>query len=44
MSSEIPLDAPLIEEFLGALIMLTSEGTILSWDRGAEALCGFASG
>ncbi|HEV3459524.1 MAG TPA: PAS domain S-box protein [Thermoanaerobaculia bacterium] len=44
MSSSIPLDSSLIEEFLGALIVLTPAGEVLSWSRGAEMLCGFASG
>jgi PAS domain S-box-containing protein len=40
MSPAIPIDGSLVEEFLGALITLTPEGEILSWDHGAEALCG----
>jgi PAS domain S-box-containing protein len=44
MSAVIPLDESLLEEFLGALILLSPAGEILSWNRGAEALCGYPSG
>ena len=37
------LDAPLLEELLGALIALTPEGRILSWSAGAQALFGYAA-
>jgi protein-histidine pros-kinase len=31
------------EEFLGALLSLTAEGEVLSWNRGAESLFGFTA-
>jgi PAS domain S-box-containing protein len=39
--AEHPLDAPFLEEFLGALMTLSPEGEVLSWNRGAETLTGF---
>src|ERR1700761_652794 len=30
-----------VDEFLGALITLRDDGEILSWNRGAETLCGY---
>ncbi|HVR06874.1 MAG TPA: PAS domain S-box protein, partial [Thermoanaerobaculia bacterium] len=44
MSSASAFDASLTEEFLGALILVTPAGDVVSWNHGAEALCGFASG
>jgi PAS domain S-box-containing protein len=40
---EVLLDGSLVEELLGALIILTPPGEISFWNRGAEALCGYAS-
>ncbi len=37
------LPASLLEEFLGALIILRGDGEIVSWNQGAETLSGFAA-
>jgi PAS domain S-box-containing protein len=43
MSSEgFALDSSLRDEFLGAIILLSEEGKVLSWDGGAADLCGYA--
>jgi len=42
-SGATPFDPELLEQFLGALVMLTPEGTVLSWNRGAEILYGYSS-
>jgi two-component system cell cycle response regulator DivK len=44
MPPTVALDDFLVEEFLGALITLTRAGEVLSWSRGAEALCGYTAG
>jgi PAS domain S-box-containing protein len=35
-------DPEVLEQFLGAVVVLTSEGETLFWDRGAEILFGFS--
>jgi PAS domain S-box-containing protein len=35
------IDPELLEQFLGALVMLTRKGEVLSWNRGAEILYGY---
>jgi PAS domain S-box-containing protein len=42
-SGATDFDPELLEQFLGALVMLTPEGTVLSWNRGAEILYGYSS-
>jgi protein-histidine pros-kinase len=37
------LDSSLRDEFLGVILLLSSEGSILSWNGGAEDLWGYAS-
>ena len=43
-SNPTKLDPELLEQFLGALVMMTTEGQILSWNRGAEILYGYSAG
>ena len=43
MPNDPPFDPQLVDELLGALIALASDGTIVAWNAGAEALFGFAS-
>ena len=42
-SNPTTLDPELLEQFLGALMTLTPEGQILSWNRGAEVLYGYSA-
>src|SRR5579863_5357691 len=44
-SSSLPthISPEVIEELLGALVTLTPEGSILSWDQRAETLTGFSA-
>src|SRR5207245_3128070 len=35
-------DSEVLEEVLGALVVLTPEGEVLSWNRGAEILFGYS--
>ncbi|PYQ50623.1 MAG: hypothetical protein DMF78_15215 [Acidobacteria bacterium] len=36
------IDSEVLEEVLGALVVLTPEGEVLSWNRGAEILFGYS--
>lgn len=36
------IDSEVLEQFLGALVVLTPQGEILSWNRGAEILFGYS--
>jgi PAS domain S-box-containing protein len=42
-SNPTNLDPELLEQFLGALTMMTPEGRIISWNRGAEVLYGYSA-
>src|SRR6266550_266007 len=36
------LDPEVLDQFVGALVVLTPEGEIVSWNRGAELLFGYS--
>ncbi|HZF09771.1 MAG TPA: PAS domain S-box protein [Thermoanaerobaculia bacterium] len=40
-ADDSPFDSAVLGDFLGAVVALNPEGEILSWDAGAEALCGY---
>ena len=43
MPSDLPtLDPDVLAQVVGALVVMTPEGEIVSWDRGAEILFGFS--
>src|SRR5256885_9726528 len=39
----VPLDPEFLQQVLGALVVLTPDGEILSWNRGAEILLGYST-
>jgi PAS domain S-box-containing protein len=43
VSQEPMLPEALADEFLGAVVLLTAQGEVLSWNRGAESLFGFTA-
>ena len=42
-SDQTPLALDVLEHLVGAVVVLTPEGEILSWDHGAESLFGFSA-
>ena len=43
MTERVHLAADIVEGFLGALVVFTPEGLVLSWNSGAESLFGYTS-